>query len=121
MADKDSPAPTRPARKSVGRLGFITGGVRIRRNKEMMIGGGIILAFVIVAFVVEVASLLHIQITPYNPIIPVGPPLAAPSARYLFGTDQLGRDVFSRIIAATPNGFSIGFAVVGSRSQWASP
>ena len=33
--------------------------------------------------------------------------------KYLFGTDQLGRDVFSRIITATPNGFSIGFAVVG--------
>jgi peptide/nickel transport system permease protein len=87
--------------------------VRIRRNKEMVIGGAIILVFVIVALAVEVAALLHIQITPYNPIDPVGPPLAAPSLKYLFGTDQLGRDVFSRIITATPNGFSIGFAVVG--------
>ena len=113
MTDKDSPPPTRPARKSAGRLGFITGGVRIRRNKEMVIGGAIILVFVIVALAVEVAALLHIQITPYNPIDPVGPPLAAPSLKYLFGTDQLGRDVFSRIITATPNGFSIGFAVVG--------
>jgi len=113
MVDKDSPPPTRPARKSAGRLGFITGGVRIRRNKEMMIGGAIILAFVILAVIVEVAALLHIQITPYNPVEPVGPPLAGPSLKFLFGTDQLGRDVFSRIITATPNGFSIGFAVVG--------
>ena len=79
----------------------------------MIIGGSIILFFIIVAVVVEVAAVLHLQITPYNPIKPVGPVLAPPSWKYLFGTDQIGRDVFSRIVAATPNGFSIGFAVVG--------
>ena len=107
------PKTRRPARKSAGPLGIITGGVRLRRNKEMIIGGSIILFFIILALVVEVASVLHLQITPYNPIKPVGPVLAPPSWKYLFGTDQIGRDVFSRIIAATPNGFSIGFAVVG--------
>jgi peptide/nickel transport system permease protein len=100
-------------RKSAGPLGIITGGVRLRRNKEMIIGGSIILFFIVLAVVVEVASVLHFQITPYNPIKPVGPVLAPPSSKFLFGTDQIGRDVFSRIIAATPNGFSIGFAVVG--------
>src|SRR6185437_12169694 len=39
--------------------------------------------------------------------------LASPSLAHLMGTDLLGRDVFSRIVAATPNGISIGFAVVG--------
>jgi len=81
----------------------------------MMIGGGIVIFFVIVSVVVALADLLHIRITPYNPIQQnVGPPLASPSLKYLFGTDQYGRDVFSRILAATPNGFSIGFAVVGT-------
>ena len=113
MTTPQDPKTRRPARKSAGPLGIITGGVRLRRNKEMIIGGSIILFFIILALVVEVASVLHLQITPYNPIKPVGPVLAPPSWKYLFGTDQIGRDVFSRIIAATPNGFSIGFAVVG--------
>src|SRR5580704_14305326 len=110
MAD---PKTRRGRRKSAGPLGVITGGVRLRRNKEMIIGGSIILFFIALALVVEVTSVLHLQITPYNPIKPVGPVLAPPSWKYLFGTDQIGRDVFSRIVAATPNGFSIGFAVVG--------
>ncbi|WP_181782230.1 ABC transporter permease, partial [Pseudonocardia pini] len=38
---------------------------------------------------------------PYDPIEPdVGPIMGAPSVSHLFGTDQLGRDVFSRTIAA---------------------
>lgn len=81
----------------------------------MIIGGGIVLFFVIVSIIVEITNLLRIRITPFNPDKQnVGPPLAPPSLKFLFGTDQFGRDVFSRILAGTPNGFSIGFAVVGS-------
>ena len=81
----------------------------------MVIGGGIVLFFIALSIIVEVAHLLHLRITPYNPIQQnVGPPLAPPSLKHLFGTDQFGRDVFSRIVAATPNGFTIGFIVVGS-------
>lgn len=95
-------------------MSFITGQARISVNKQMIIGGSIIALFLIVAVLVEVASLLHVQITPYNPIQEnVGSPLAPPSLSHLMGTDQLGRDVFSRIVAATPNAMSIGFAVVG--------
>lgn len=98
----------------MGPIGFITGGLRIRRNKEMIIGGGIVLFFIVLSCTVALSDLLHIRITPFNPIEQnVGPPLAPPSLKFLFGTDQFGRDVFSRIIAGTPNGFSIGFAVVG--------
>ncbi len=37
-------------------------------------------------------------IAPYNPTKLVATPLLPPSREYLFGTDQLGRDVFSRIV-----------------------
>lgn len=37
-------------------------------------------------------------ISPYDPVGLVGPPLSAPSADYWFGTDSLGRDVFSRTL-----------------------
>ncbi len=41
-------------------------------------------------------------LTPYDPTrIAVGPRLQSPSLKYWFGTDQLGRDLLSRIIAGT--------------------
>ena len=114
MKTTQDPKSAKPRRNRVGPLGYVTGGVRIRGNIEMVIGGGIVLLFVIVSVVVEIAQLLHIQITPYNPLQQnVGPVLSPPSLNHLFGTDQFGRDLFSRIIAATPYGFSIGFMVVG--------
>jgi peptide/nickel transport system permease protein len=98
----------------LGRLSFITGETKIILNKEMIIGGSIIALFIIVAIVVEIASLVHLRITPYNPLAQnTGPALASPTLKHLMGTDLLGRDVFSRILAATPNAISIGFVVVG--------
>jgi ABC-type dipeptide/oligopeptide/nickel transport system permease subunit len=35
---------------------------------------------------------------PYDPTRSVGPSLASPSSSYWFGTDELGRDVFSRVV-----------------------
>jgi len=41
-------------------------------------------------------------LTPYDPLATgVGPNLAPPSARHWFGTDQVGRDILSRVIIAT--------------------
>jgi len=41
-------------------------------------------------------------LVPYDPLnTGVGPPLQPPSAAHWFGTDQLGRDVFSRVVVAT--------------------
>lgn len=65
--------------------------------------------------VVFLSSLLKIRIEPYNPIQQfVGVPYSGPSFAHWMGTDQLGRDIFSRILAATPNDVGIGLAVVGS-------
>jgi peptide/nickel transport system permease protein len=100
--------------RGLGRLSFITGEAKISINKEMIIGGAIILFFVVVAVAVEIAALLHITITPYNPLEPnVGTPLSPPSLDHLMGTDTLGRDQFSRILTATPNAIVIGFVVIG--------
>ena len=87
------------------------------RNKESIIGLTIVLAFLITAILMEASALLNVQFTPYpaNPLpSQASPQLLPPSLAHPFGTDNLGRDVLSRILVATPYDFMIGFAVVGS-------
>jgi peptide/nickel transport system permease protein len=45
------------------------------------------------------AACLPAVVAPYDPFANVGPPLAAPHFPFLFGTDDLGRDLFSGIVA----------------------
>ena len=86
-------------------------------NNESIVGLAIILVFLITAIVMEISALLNIQFTPYpaNPLPnQASAILLPPSLAHPFGTDNLGRDVFSRILVATPYDFMIGFLVVGT-------
>ena len=68
----------------------------------------------LIAAMVTLSDLLGIQITPYDPIQQnVGPALAPPSLVHFMGTDIEGRDLFSRIIVATPNDVAVSLIVVG--------
>ncbi|KAB2957251.1 MAG: ABC transporter permease [Rhizobiaceae bacterium] len=50
-------------------------------------------------------------LAPYNPgQVGVGPTTAAPSPAHLLGTDDLGRDVFSRILAGTRASVAVGLS-----------
>ena len=52
-------------------------------------------------------------LVPYDPLATnTAKALRAPSAEHWFGTDQLGRDVFSRVVAATRLDLSIAFSAV---------
>ena len=84
------------------------------RSKEAVIGGIIAAGLLLVAVIVVLSNLLGIRITPYDPIQQdVGPSLGPPSLAHLMGTDVVGRDVFSRVIVATPNDVAVSLAVVG--------
>ncbi len=50
-------------------------------------------------------------IVPYSIIIPSGAKYLGPSLAHPFGTDEAGRDVFSRVLAATPIDLSIGLSI----------
>jgi len=54
---------------------------------------GAVLLVVVVALTV-----LAPYIAPYNPIVEIGPSLQPPSSQYPMGTDNLGRDVYSRVL-----------------------
>lgn len=43
-------------------------------------------------------AILAPLISPYNPTVGVGTPLSPPNEAHLFGTDNLGRDILSRVI-----------------------
>jgi peptide/nickel transport system permease protein len=65
------------------------------------------LAFALFALIL-LAAVFGPAIVPYDPLASdTAAALQAPSARHWFGTDQLGRDIFSRVIAATRLDFSI--------------
>lgn len=50
----------------------------------------------------------------YNPYaVNLTATLLPPSSTHLFGTDQLGRDLFSRVVAGTGQSLMIGFAATG--------
>jgi peptide/nickel transport system permease protein len=51
----------------------------------------------LIAFL-AIASIFAALWVPYNPSTSVGPSLAGPSSSHWFGTDELGRDIFTRVV-----------------------
>lgn len=85
----------------------------IKKKKKATVGAVIVATFLLTAIIIAATNLLGIQVTPYGALQQnTGPPLSPPSFSHIFGTDLVGRDVFSRIIAATPNDVSVGISVV---------
>ncbi|SEG46444.1 oligopeptide ABC transporter permease [Paenibacillus sp. UNC499MF] len=66
----------------------------------------------LVTLLLLAAALLAPVIAPYDPEEVTGSFTAAPSAEHWLGTDQVGRDVFSRLIYATRVSLIVGFASV---------
>jgi len=80
---------------------------RFKKNK-LAVGGAII---VVIFFII---SLLTPILSSHEPNAQnLLERLAPPSARHLFGTDELGRDVFSRILWGSRISLKVGFVAVG--------
>ncbi len=68
----------------------------------------------ILVLVVLIAAIFGRLIAPYPSTIPnYGAAFAAPSAQHLFGTDEVGRDVFSRVLSGAQVALFIAVVVVG--------
>jgi peptide/nickel transport system permease protein len=76
-----------------------------RRNHLMVVGTSIIIFLLLVA---AVAPLLATH-DPYEQILPKR--LLPPSAQHYFGTDSLGRDIYSRVVYGSRVTLSIAFIV----------
>jgi peptide/nickel transport system permease protein len=80
---------------------------RFRRNPLSLTGCIVVLVLVSIA-------LLAPFIAPYDPTaINVHDVLSPPCKAHLFGTDELGRDLFSRIIWGSRVSLKVGFVAVG--------
>ncbi len=77
------------------------------KNKLMVAGSGLVLLLLII-------SLLAPWLAPFDPgKIDLTNVLASPSMNHLFGTDQLGRDVLSRMIWGARISLKVGFVATG--------
>ena len=74
------------------------------------------LAFgVVLLGLIVIAAVLGPLLSPYNPITQnLGQTLLGPSAHHLVGTDQLGRDTFTRLLYGLRNDLRIAFLAVVS-------
>ena len=80
---------------------------QLRRNRGAIIGGGVLVFLVVVAITAPV-------IAPYDPIEMAAQDMLMPPGReHLFGTDNFGRDLFSRVIHGTRISLTVGFLSVG--------
>ncbi len=79
----------------------------LSKNRIVVFGGVLI-------GVLTLLALFAPLVAPFDPLdISIKDALLAPSRTHIFGTDHLGRDLFSRIIFGARISLSIGFVAVG--------
>ncbi len=84
-----------------GRLGYF-----VRRNPRVLLGGVVVLLLILLA-------VLAPAITPYDPTeVDPSQGLQAPSLKHWMGTDDLGRDVLTRVLWGARVSLSVGLISV---------
>ena len=80
---------------------------RLLRSRSGRFGLFLVLVLVLL-------SLLAPLVVPFSPLeMNRGDEFAPPSARYIFGTDQFGRDIFSRVLYGGRISLLVGFGSIG--------
>jgi len=80
---------------------------RLKQNKTAMLGLGVLIILVISAILAPVIS-------PYDPLeINIMDKMQGPSLQHPMGTDNFGRDIFSRVIYGSRYSLYVGFIAVG--------
>ena len=103
MAKKTDIAAPRKARSQAGEVWH-----QFRRNKGAMIGSVIVLVIVFIALFADVLLDYDTQVIGQN----LADRLQWPSSKHRFGTDELGRDIFFRILYGTRFSCSVGLVAV---------
>lgn len=81
----------------------------LKKNRAAMVS----LAFIIILVLIAVITAIFPQVLPHDPYEQnMTKTFLFPDGRYWFGTDQLGRDIFSRIMVGTRVSLSVGVIAV---------
>ena len=85
------------------------------RAVKKLLGRNLMLALgLVIVLAMSLAALLAPWIAPFDPnALHLDNILEPPSSRFLFGTDRLGRDVFSRLLYGGRVSLWVGFVAVG--------
>ena len=68
---------------------------------------------VLVTLIYVIIAAFGPQLAPYSEIEMLTLPRQAPSAEHWFGTDEIGRDIFSRMLVSARVAITVGFVAVG--------
>jgi peptide/nickel transport system permease protein len=102
VAAGSAPTARRPARSP-----WHQALVGLRRDRAALVGGLLFLVLLIAALFAE-------RVAPYGPaVVHVQDRLQGPSGTYLLGTDELGRDLLSRLIYGARISLAVGVIAVG--------
>src|SRR2546421_586147 len=107
---------------------------RARHGCQIMTASHVALISALALLVIALAALLAPAIAPYSPVAISPDTLAPPGLHHLFGTDQFGRDMLSRIVwgarltllaalvgVAISTGLGVPFGLVaGYSTRWVS-
>ena len=81
----------------------------LKKNKAAMVS----LVFIGILVLIAIVTAIFPGILPHDPYEQdLGKSFVSPNAQYWFGTDQLGRDIFSRIMVGTRVSLSVGVIAV---------
>lgn len=87
---------------------------RLRATIDTVLRNRLAVTGLVVLFVLLVVAIFADLMAPYGVNeLDVANRLAPPGAEHWFGTDELGRDVFSRVIIASRVSLQVGFIAVG--------
>lgn len=83
------------------------------KSSPLTLVGGVIIVLILLLMV------LSPWITPHDPnAINLSARLLPPSAAHWFGTDEVGRDLFSRVLVGSQQSVVAGLVVVGIAGDW---
>lgn len=103
MANKTDKTAPREARSQMAEVWH-----QFRRNKGAMVGSAVVLLIVFIALFSDVFLDYDTQVIGQN----LADRLQWPSAKHWFGTDELGRDIFFRVLYGTRFSCSVGLVAV---------
>lgn len=103
MANKTDKTAPREARSQMAEVWH-----QFRRNKGAMVGSAVVLLIVFIALFSDVFLDYDTQVVGQN----LADRLQWPNANHWFGTDELGRDIFFRVLYGTRFSCSVGLVAV---------